>query len=212
MIETKFNRIIDDWKVVKNHCRTTVNKKFSEKDATDTFKKKLLIAEHSPIRLIEFDWSWENMPYWVSTELSRHKHEKFISSQRNDRQSNYDRNEARQDSPVKMDNYANMQQLIDISKKRLCHAATDEARSYMENFKYELAKTHPVEASVLVPTCIYSLGCREMSCCGLIGKFLNYAKEKGYKMEDLVNIQTRYDIYNEFFKENYENMGAKEEN
>ena len=52
---TKFNRFIDDWKAVKNHCRTTDNKDFTGKDATDTFKKKLLISEHSPIRLLEFD-------------------------------------------------------------------------------------------------------------------------------------------------------------
>ena len=33
---------------------------------SEDFKRKLLISEHSPIRLIEFDWSWENMPSWVS--------------------------------------------------------------------------------------------------------------------------------------------------
>lgn len=85
-MKTRFNFIIDDWKRVKNHCRTTVNKKFSDIEATYNFKKKLLISEHSPIRLLEFDWTWEGIKYWVSTEWSRHKFEKFITSQRNDRQ------------------------------------------------------------------------------------------------------------------------------
>ena len=29
---TKFNRFIDDWRAVKNHCRTTDNKDFTDKD------------------------------------------------------------------------------------------------------------------------------------------------------------------------------------
>ena len=82
---TKFNFIADDWKRVKNHCRTTDNKDFTENDASETFRKKLLMSEHSPIRLLEFDWSWKGIAYWVSTEWSRHKFEKFISSQRDDR-------------------------------------------------------------------------------------------------------------------------------
>ena len=76
---TYFNEIFDDWKRVKNHCRTTDNKDFTENEATEVFKKKLLISEHSPIRLLEFDWSWKSIYYWVSTEWSRHRFEKFIS-------------------------------------------------------------------------------------------------------------------------------------
>ena len=85
MSKTIFNWIGDDWKRVKNHCRTTDNKDFTENEATETFKKKLLISEHSPIRLLEFDWSWKSIFYWLSTEWSRHKFEKFISSARDDR-------------------------------------------------------------------------------------------------------------------------------
>ena len=85
MSKTIFNWFSDDWKRVKNHCRTTDNKEFTENEATDTFKKKLLISEHTPIRLLEFDWSWKGIYYWLSTEWSRHKFEKFISSQRDDR-------------------------------------------------------------------------------------------------------------------------------
>ena len=111
--KTVFEKIDDDWTLVKNACRTTVSKKFTEKEPSEKFKKSLLIAEHSPIRLLSFFWKWENIKYWVSTEWSRHKFEKFISSQRNDRQSNYDRNSAPQDSLVLMNCQANMQNLID---------------------------------------------------------------------------------------------------
>lgn len=84
-MKTVFNWFGDDWKRVKNHCRTTDNKGFTENEASDTFKRKLLISEHSPIRLLEFDWTWKGIFYWLSTEWSRHKFEKFISSQRDDR-------------------------------------------------------------------------------------------------------------------------------
>ena len=60
-MKTVFNWFGDDWRRVKNHCRTTDNKGFTEKDASDTFKKKLLISEHSPIRLLEFDWTWKGI-------------------------------------------------------------------------------------------------------------------------------------------------------
>ena len=42
-MKTVFNFIASDWKRVKNHCRITDNKDFTENEATETFKKKLLI-------------------------------------------------------------------------------------------------------------------------------------------------------------------------
>ena len=38
-MKTVFNYIIDDWKRVKNHCRTTVGKEFTENEPTEEFKK-----------------------------------------------------------------------------------------------------------------------------------------------------------------------------
>ena len=194
-MKTIFNWISDDWRRIKNHCRTTDNKEFTEKDATDTFKKQLLISEHTPIRLLEFDWSWKQIKYFVAMEWARHKFEKFISTQRNDRQSKYDRNAARQDAPVNFDGYANMQSLIDAWRKRLCYQATPEARQLAEDFKIELHKTHPAESDVLVPNCVYRMGCPEFKSCG-------YYKYVVGQMDDLVNvfsIQKRYDAYNRLF-------------
>lgn len=196
---TEFVKIDDDWTLIKNACRNTVSKKYSEKEPGEQFKKNLLLAEHSPIRLFNVYWRWKDIKYWVSTEWSRHKHEKFISSQRNDRQSKYDRNEAPQNSSVNMDNYANMQNLIDIWRKRLCFQATKEARELAEDFKIELSKTHPLEADVLVPNCIYRCGCPEMGKCGFFQKFIEHVENKGNSTKDLLDIQKRYDLYNEYF-------------
>ena len=198
-MKTVFNWIGSDWKRVKNHCRTTDNKDFTENEATETFKKKLLISEHTPIRLLEFDWSWKSIYYWLSTEWSRHKFEKFISTQRDDRvKGDISRNDKPQGALVNFDGYANMQNLIDGWRKRLCGTATDDARELAEDFKIELHKTHPLESNVLVPNCIYRAGCPEFDCCGYIAKFIKWAKNNNKEINWL-DIQNRYDLYNEYF-------------
>jgi len=197
MQKTFFNWFGDDWKRVKNHCRTTDNKNFTENDVTDNFKKKLLISEHSPIRLLEVDWSWRGIKYWLSTEWSRHKFEKFISTQRNDRLvDNISRDKKPQDVPVNFDGYANMQNLIDAWRKRLCFMAAKEARELAEDFKIELNKTHPIEAGVLQKNCIYRCGCPEFKSCGYWESFCNRNKDK-----NLLDIETRYGLAdNDFYQ------------
>lgn len=198
-MKTKFNFILDDWRRVKNHCRTTDNKEFTEIDATEIFKKKLLVSEHTPIRLLEFDWTWKNIYYWLSTEWSRHKFEKFISTQRDDRLiDEIPRNDKPQGALVNFDGYANMQQAIDGWRKRLCDQATDDARELAEDFKATLHETHPLESDVLVPNCIYRMGCPEFTCCGYIHRFLKWCADNNKKL-DIINIQNRYDLYNEYF-------------
>lgn len=199
-MKTIFNWFGDDWKRVKNHCRTTDNKDFTENEASDTFKKKLLISEHSPIRLLEFDWTWKGIFYWLSTEWSRHKFEKFISAQRDDRLiDDTPRGKKPQDAPVNFDGYANMQNLIDAWRKRLCYAATPEARELAEDFKVTLHQTHPYEADVLVPHCIYRMGCTEFKTCGFIQGFTSWVEQHYPDLEWMDDIQTRYDLYNEYF-------------
>ena len=139
--------------------------------------------------------SWKNIKSWVATEWSRHKFEKFITSQRNDRQNNYDRNKAPQDSPVNYDGYANVQNLIDAWRKRLCFCATKEARTLAEDFKAELEKSYPEIASVLVPNCIYRFGFKS---CGLFKDFEAYCDFNAYLTDD---IQERYSAYTEYLKD-----------
>ena len=181
--KTIFNWINADWKRVKNHCRTTDNKEFTENEATETFIKKLLISEHTPIRLIEFDWSWKQIPYWVSTEWSRHKFEKFISTQ---------------GALVNYDGYANEQNAIDAERKRLCCQCTPEARRLGESFKADLHTTNPLESDVLVPNCIYRCGCPEFNKCGFFDKFKKWTEDNNKEI-DWFDIQSRYDAYNEYF-------------
>jgi len=209
---TRFNYVCDDWIRVKNHCRTTDNKHFTEKEPTEEFKKKLLISEHSPIRLIEIDWTWEDIYSWVATHWSRHKFEKFISTQRDDRKEHdIPRGKMPQDTPVNFDGYANMQSLIDSFRKRLCFMASPETRELAEDFKMALHETKPELADVITPNCVYRCACPEFKTCGYFNKFLEYAyawyNEAGV-IGVLTDIQARYDLYNEMF---YESKGIKDD-
>lgn len=191
------NYISDSWTRIKNHCRTTVNKEFTNNEPSSTFKKKLLISEHSPIRLLEVDWTWKSIPYWVSTEWARHKFEKFISTQRDDRvHGEISRAEKPQNAPVNYDGYANAQNLIDAWRKRLCFQATNEARRLAEDLKTELKYQEKELSDVLVPNCVYRCGCPEFTPCAFWNNFKKYCNDNNYAID---NIESRYEAYNEYF-------------
>lgn len=201
-VKTVFNWLGLDWRRVKNHCRTTDNKGFTDKDATAEFKRKLLISEHTPIRLLEVDWTWKGIQYWVSTEWSRHKFEKFISTQRDDRlKDEVPRGKKPQEAPVNYDGYANAQNLIDAWRKRLCNMATPEARELAADFKVALCSEAPEISDVLVPNCVYRYGCPEFKTCGWFEAFEAWADAHCTNSGWRTDIQARYELYNKWFYE-----------
>jgi len=212
MTKTKLTKIDIDWKHVKNACRTTVNKKESNKEATTKFKTDLLISEHSPIRRINISWLWEDIKSWVATHYSRHKNECYISTQRTDR-TGIDRDKLPQGQLVRMENDANAQQLIDIARKRLCYCASKETRKQFEDLKQTLHDNEETRelADILVPNCIYRLGCPEgFSHCKFFDKFLdNYNEAISYEEElNLLDIKSRYDFYNKGFYKVVDKLNA----
>lgn len=58
---------VTSWKRVLNAARRTIGKKPIDKEPSNSWKAKLLLAEHSPIRLLEFDWTWGEIQQWVTT-------------------------------------------------------------------------------------------------------------------------------------------------
>lgn len=201
-MKTKIEKINADWTEVKNACRNTVNKSATDTPATKEFIKKILISEHSPIRLVQVKWLWDSIKSWISVHFARHwlGWEKWVSTQRSDRTGN-DRDSARQDTPVNMIISANAQALINVSRWRLCYQASPETRKYMEDLKIEIENQGQQELSdVMVPNCVYRFGCPEINgMCNecFWAKFIAWCRDNNKRID---TIQQRYDAYNEFFR------------
>ena len=182
------------WKRVLNAARRTIGKDPLDKEPSDSWKAKILLAEHSPIRLIEYEWTWSNIKQWVTTHLVRHHVgcEKFVHSQRGDRRAILEeygvktRDELPQGALNDVDMTANAQALINISRKRLCSCASKETREAWIQVKEGIAKIDPVLASKMVPECLYRGFCPEwMSSCGY-SKTEKFEKDlKEYRNTDL---------------------------
>lgn len=65
-IKTKILKMDINWTEIKNECRHTTNKEATDIPATKSFIKKVLISEHSPIRLGKVKWRWEGIKSWIS--------------------------------------------------------------------------------------------------------------------------------------------------
>lgn len=163
----------DMWQHVKNSAMTTINKS-SGKYPDDTWKRQMLLSEHSPIRLGHFLIRMEGIPSFVSTHLVRHKYgvEHFVSTNRDDRndKSNGSANINRT-SPVNHVISANYQGIINISRRRLCNKAHPSTTKVWQMVLDEIKYFDPVLYSVCVPECIYRGGCYELSTCGYAETF-----------------------------------------
>lgn len=185
MSEVKRIEQATSWKRVLNAARRTIGKQPLDKEPTDSWKAKMLLAEHSPIRLLEYDWSWSDIMQWVTAHLVRHHEgcEKFVHTQRDDRRKILEeygvstRDELPQGALNDMDMTANAQALINISRKRLCSCASKETREAWQQVKAAISEVDPVMASKMVPECIYRGFCPEfMNPCG-------YSKTEKYKKD-----------------------------
>lgn len=155
------------WKEVMDAARTTIGKSESDNEPSDEWKRKILLAEHSPIRLIKFQWKWIDIPYWVSVHFVRHKIgiEHFVKTSRTDR-TGINRDELPQGNLVNHECEANVQSLINISRKRICKNASLETQNAWKLVVEEVEKIDPIIASVLVPDCCYRGGvCQEFRSC-----------------------------------------------
>lgn len=172
---TRLECVKPDWVRVVNAARRTWGKKPISKEPSDTFKKKILLAEHSPIRLLEYDFTWEDIKQWITAHFVRHHEgcEKFVHTQRTD--VNKDLAGLNRDSFLQgmlndMDMSCNAQSFINISRKRLCKGcASKETRNAWELVIEYLKDIDPILASKCVPECVYRGFCPEFDrCCGYV--------------------------------------------
>lgn len=186
-----------DWVEVLEAARETAGKEALEKEPSNDWKQKMVIAEHSPIRCLVYRWRWNRIKYWITNHLVRHMWEPFIKSQRPDRNGMTDdeRDALPQGANVQMIGEANAQHLIDTSRKRLCYNAHPETRKRWEWVKREVYKIDKEVAFAMVPNCVYRAGCPEMKTCGHWLQFLGSQRVTDMNM---FNIAERYEAYNKW--------------
>lgn len=189
-----------DWIRVLNAARRTWGKKPINKEPSVEFKKEILLAEHSPIRLLEYDFTIENLRQWVTVHLVRHHEgcEKFVHTQRQDINKEIEKTVANMVKVIEdaglardgwrerdymfqgeendMDMSCNAQAFINISRKRLCYGcAAKETREAWELVIEYLKEVDPILAEKCVPECVYRGFCPEKKrCCG-------YCNSEAYK-------------------------------
>lgn len=165
-MKVELTKIKGSYEEVANRARTTVGKEELGKEPSDKFKRKILMAEHSPIRSLIYCFKISNLKSWVATHFVRHHVgvEKWVKTQRTDR-TGVDRDELPQGTLVDMELEANAQALINMSRKRLCNQASTETRQTMEAMKKAVAEKDKFMADIMVKECVYRGFCPEMKSC-----------------------------------------------
>lgn len=166
----------DDWQRCKMLAMNTIGRTWRSKLVSDVWKRKILRAGHSPIRTLMFTIKME-VPYWVSVHFVRHKYgvEHYVTSQRNDRQDNYDRTQAPQGEIVTHIMDINAQELIQMARMRLCGQASEETRQAMYAICKAVLEVNPEFRGFLVPKCRFGeMGfyCNEFKSCDNPGRYI----------------------------------------
>lgn len=162
-------RRITSWQEVLNAARFTQRNAPLDKEPSDEFKLKIIRAEHSPLRALMFTIDFYDIPYYVSVHLCRHVHaQPFVSTSRPDIDGNMKpRDEQRKTDLVNMRLLVNAQEIINISRVRLCNKAEAETHLWWREAMRELMKTEPLLVRACVPNCTYRGFCPELKPCGL---------------------------------------------
>lgn len=167
-MECRVKKIVG-WDQVLNTARTTVGKGDLNKEPSDSFKKQILISEHSPIRNLLFEVVWSDIPYWVAMHLIRHHigfHSGeddtfFVKTQRSDR-TGIDRDDLPQNAPVIFRSVINAHSIINVSRVRLCRKAAKETIKAWSLFIEKLSEIEPLFAYFCQPNCVYRGFCPEL--------------------------------------------------
>ncbi len=179
---------VTSWKDVLNAARFTQRKELLDKEPSVEFKKNIIKSEHSPLRCLMFNIDFYDIPNYVSVHLVRHVHSQpFVSTSRPDIDGKQiPREEQKKTDPVNMRLFLNAQEIINISKARLCNKAESETRKIWNEVIFELRKIEPELANACIPNCIYRGFCPEFKSCGFTDTnlFLTTLKEYRTKLTE----------------------------
>ena len=174
-MEAKIKWHQDMWQEIKDSALFTIHKD-NGTYPTPEWKRKILVAEHSPIRDGKIIIELYDVPSFVIGHLVRHNigFTPFVATLRSDR-SEYDKVPDR-NTPNNLRFDGNFQSFINISRKRLCSCASKETREAWNLVKDAIAKIEPELASRMVRECVYRGFCPEFNCC-------KYVKTDEFKNE-----------------------------
>lgn len=161
---------VTSWEEVLNAARFTQRKEPLDKEPSVEFKKKIIKAEHSPLRALMFNIDMYDIPYYTAMHFRTHKlvHLPVVSTSRPDIDGNQKpRSKQKKDEPVNMRLMLDAQEIIAISRVRLCNRAEKETRKVWNAVLIELKKIEPELTNACVPNCIYRGFCPEFESCGL---------------------------------------------
>ena len=162
-----------DWERCKDLALRTMGKRWTGSKVTEEWMARMLKCQHSPIRTLMFTIEMQ-IPYFVSVHFSRHKLgvEHYVQSQRNDRQTKYDRELAPQNAMVSHTMDINAEALMNMSHRRLCGMADPTTRYVMTKVCQAVEAVNPEFRKHLMPMCDYLHECPEFDSCG---RFYNNA-------------------------------------
>lgn len=161
--------IVSGWEWAKRAALKTMGLKPKTVQPTNSWKAKMLLSEHSPIRNVNYYISFNNIRQWVTVHIVRHwlGFVPFVHTQREDRRVlDCSRDELPQGSLNDMDIMANAQALINVSRKRLCNKASKETKEAWMKVREAVREVDPIMADKMVSNCVYRGFCPEMECCG----------------------------------------------
>ena len=185
-----------DWMKIKSACMTTISKE-AGKEPTQEWKRRLLLCEHSPIRRGTISWKFDEIPYCISTHFVRHHEgvEKWVGTERADRTDIKDRSQRSQMDIVPMEMEANIQAIINISRKRLCTSADPLTIKYWKAVLEAIKEYDEDIYWACVPECVRCGGCPEYNSCGYYDNLMKDAEPEEQRV-----LKLRYDRYNKFRK------------
>jgi thymidylate synthase ThyX len=169
-----------DWDFVLEAALYTQGKEPIHVFPSEAWKKKTVIAQHSPLRQLEFMVKIEHVPNFIHNHLVRHVHlQPYIRTMREDltgvSSDKITRNTHNNGMYI-----INAQEVINVSKARLCHKASKETREVWEAVVNDLSNIEPLLASMCVPKCICQGYCDEYQTCGLYGAKWQYNERLEY--------------------------------
>ena len=137
---------------------------------------KMILSEHSSDRSVVYRIYCKDVPYYTHVHFVRH-HVGInfnVMSQRHDKE----RKDRPQGSLIDMFFDANVQALVNISRKRLCYKADEISQDLIKKLKSELIyagdEYDKVLGKLLMRPCSWYLGyCAEPHCCGRVPGVIN---------------------------------------